>query len=180
MGGKKEIVNEVTKINKLLYNVFIRRGIFMEINKTKCNSCGMCETVCVRRNINIENYTIGDECFGCYHCMAICPNGAISDKGKISPVIKNSNINSADFENLILNKRSNRTYTDQEIQKKELEKIAELLRFSPTGTNTQKLFLTILGSRKKVKEAKSGHEIIRLQTKTAHRIFAGFIFALRH
>jgi len=124
----------------------------MKINKRKCISCGLCEAVCIRENIDVKNYSFGDDCFFCYHCMAVCPKGAISDDEKISPEIKPYKIKPENFENLIYNKRSCRNYKDKEIPLKELKKIAEFLRFSPTGTNTQKLHITILGSKKKVKE----------------------------
>jgi ferredoxin len=124
----------------------------MEINKKKCNGCLLCEKVCIRENIDVENFSFGDNCFHCYHCMAICPKGAITDKGKLGNVMKDFKIKPADIENFILNKRSNRVYSEKEVSKKDLEKIAEILRFVPTGTNSQKLFMTILGTKAKMKE----------------------------
>ena len=124
----------------------------MEINRLKCTQCGLCEEICIRKNIKIVDFLIGDYCFHCYHCMAICPKGAITDNGEISKPMQNFNIKPIDFENLILNKRSNRMFSKKEVSKKDLQKIAEFLRFSPTGTNTQKLHMTVIGSKNKVQE----------------------------
>jgi nitroreductase/NAD-dependent dihydropyrimidine dehydrogenase PreA subunit len=124
----------------------------MEIDKSRCIQCNLCEKVCIRKNIDVKKYAFGDNCFQCYHCMAICPKAAIFDNGEISNEIKEHNIKPDDFENLIYNKRSYRFYSEKEVSKKDLEKIAGVLRFSPTGTNNQKLHMTIIGSREKMKE----------------------------
>jgi hypothetical protein len=124
----------------------------MEINKKKCVQCGLCVKVCVRKNIDEKEYSFGNDCFFCYHCMAVCPKGAISDDGKISPEMKPFSIKPENFENLIYNKRSCRNYTKKEISKRDIEKIASFFKYSPTGTNSQKLQITVLATRKRVKE----------------------------
>lgn len=124
----------------------------MEINKSKCNQCALCEIICIRKNIDIKNYTFGENCFNCCHCMAICPKRAITDNGEISKAVNDFNIKPDDFENLIYNKRSCRIYSEKTVSKKDLEKIAEVMRFSPTGTNSQMLHMTIIGTREKLKE----------------------------
>jgi len=123
------------------------------INKNKCNLCGRCKNVCLLNCINIDDLSINMEsCFKCYHCMAICPNGAIEFDGVVSNKINSYKIRSNDFKNFILSKRSHRNYLNKEVTKELLLELADLLRFSPTGTNSQNVYMTILSTRDKVKK----------------------------
>lgn len=125
----------------------------MEINKEKCNICGLCVKDCMSGHIDPANYRIDmDKCIECGHCMAICPNGAITDKGLLSDNMPEQTIDEQDFRYLIYSKRSCRNYRDNDIDKKTLTTMTELLRYSPTGTNSQQVFITVLDSRQKVKD----------------------------
>ena len=52
----------------------------LRINAELCNACKSCRAVCIRDNIEIDDvaYELGNNCFECGHCIAICPEGAIS------------------------------------------------------------------------------------------------------
>jgi MinD superfamily P-loop ATPase len=52
-----------------------------EIDKEKCNGCGLCVGVCLENGIMIINRTVVTiaevECDWCALCEAVCPNDAI-------------------------------------------------------------------------------------------------------
>ena len=52
----------------------------LKINAQLCSACGLCKSVCIRDNIEIDGaaFELENNCFECGHCMAICPEGAIS------------------------------------------------------------------------------------------------------
>ncbi|WP_407462761.1 ATP-binding protein, partial [Methanobrevibacter sp.] len=54
----------------------------LDINTETCTGCKLCETVCIRDNIEIIDKKAVEvdngDCFDCGHCLAICPTGSIS------------------------------------------------------------------------------------------------------
>ena len=56
----------------------------LDINTETCTGCKLCETVCIRDNIQIIDKKAVEidngDCFDCGHCLAICPTGSISLK----------------------------------------------------------------------------------------------------
>ena len=124
----------------------------MNINKKECTQCNLCLEICIAKAIDIDTYYIDkNKCNNCLHCLAICPNEAISYKNKISSSLSNYNIPGENFENFVFSKRSHRFFLNKKVPSDILLKIANLLRFSPSGTNTQQVYITILGSKEKVK-----------------------------
>jgi nitroreductase/NAD-dependent dihydropyrimidine dehydrogenase PreA subunit len=121
-----------------------------EINISKCSDCGICADLCPSENIDLEAKSfINETCLECCHCMSVCPVSAITFNGNITKNIKNK-VSSSDFRDLALSRRSIRNYLDKEIPKEKLMEIADFLSFSPTGTNSQKVNITILSSKEKV------------------------------
>ena len=52
----------------------------MEIDKGKCNGCGICVDTCPRKAISMhDNLAMIDRslCTNCGNCVSICPTGAI-------------------------------------------------------------------------------------------------------
>ena len=57
-----------------------RRHLYRaRINKSRCNNCGRCKSVCTYSAIEegIETHEINDRCDGCGLCKEICPRGAV-------------------------------------------------------------------------------------------------------
>ena len=93
----------------------------------------------------------------CGHCVAICPTKAISFEGyEDSEELKNLNYNiEADtFLNFVKARRSIRHFKEKKIEKKIIEKLLEVGRFSPTGANIQDVnYFVIQDELEKFKEA---------------------------
>lgn len=125
----------------------------LSIDKKKCINCGLCVKSCVKDIIDLEKYEIdNDKCFKCFHCFSICPKDAIK-YGNIKPVkLQNFKIKPNDFENLIYKRRSSRNYLDKKIPGNVFKSIAEIVRYSPTATNSQAVYLTVLDGKSKVKK----------------------------
>ena len=52
----------------------------LKINAELCSGCKLCKSVCIRDNIEIDEtaYELENNCFECGHCMAVCPEGAVT------------------------------------------------------------------------------------------------------
>jgi len=123
------------------------------IDKSKCTSCGLCVKSCVRKIINLEDYTIDNEkCFRCFHCYSVCPADAIIFPDAEFEKIDKISIKPESFENLIYHRKSHRNFLDREIPAEFFKKAGEITRYSPTATNSQSVHLTIVNGREKVKK----------------------------
>lgn len=53
-----------------------------EIDRKKCNGCGLCVSVCYCQALKLVNNRITvvetEKCGWCAQCEAVCPSGAIS------------------------------------------------------------------------------------------------------
>lgn len=133
------------------------------IDKDKCIHCGMCIKDCFVSAIEFDNDKIpkyrnnGENyCFACQHCMAICPTGALSfgDKNPVDSTDVGT-YNSDEFLRLIKSRRSIRHYKNEDIAKDKLNKIIEMLPYSPTGSNSDNLHFSIVETKEKMEEIRN-------------------------
>lgn len=123
----------------------------INISQEKCNGCGFCVRDCITFHSialdeNKKARKILPGCNSCYHCVAICPQGAItiddlelSEKTEYKP-----SFTSEDYLDFIKNKRSIRQYRKQDIDRSKIERIIEAGRYSPTGGNRQPVHFLII------------------------------------
>ena len=124
----------------------------MEIDASKCKKCGLCLKVCLPQVIDLEKAQIHRGCIYCGHCMAVCPHDAILSDGKMGEKIQEANINSDNFRNLLYNRRSHRSFVEKEISEEILQDMVDVLRYSPTGHNTQKVYMSVITGKKNIKK----------------------------
>jgi nitroreductase/NAD-dependent dihydropyrimidine dehydrogenase PreA subunit len=123
----------------------------MEIDRAKCIHCGQCRRVCIARAIDHGKFTFDEElCSLCSHCLAVCPKGAITHEGMTGSTMSTSVISPESFEDLVKQRRSVRLYREEPIPGELLERLVELLKYSPTGTNTQEVYTTVITEKKKL------------------------------
>jgi nitroreductase/NAD-dependent dihydropyrimidine dehydrogenase PreA subunit len=122
-----------------------------------CNLCGLCTSVCVRRNLEPGEDRVRvldpDICLSCGHCKAVCPTNA--------PHF--SHLNEAEFEAIpdkkewpdpqaflkfLRRRRSLRVYQDRPVEKEKLKLIVEAGRFAPTGGNRQACEYVVVSGRR--------------------------------
>jgi len=71
-----------------------------EIDLKKCNQCKKCAEICRFRAIAVLGDTVltfPELCHSCGGCMAVCPEGAITEKGRELGVLETGTINGISF-----------------------------------------------------------------------------------
>ena len=117
------------------------------IDADLCKKDGLCALACIRAIFRQrEKGTIPEvvdleRCFGCGHCVAICPSGAISHsdypKDAVTPV-RSENLPTYDqVLELLHSRRSHRLFKDKPVERGVIEKVLEAARFAPSGHNEQ-------------------------------------------
>jgi len=120
----------------------LRQGV-PRIIQDKCTGCGLCASVClVLEKRNTQVFVARPEiCIGCGHCGSICPSNAI-----VAPSVEPRRLtdddlaltpSAASLQFLLRSRRSVRRYKRKPVSRKDINKILEAGRYTPTGTNTQ-------------------------------------------
>jgi ferredoxin len=69
----------------------------IEIDKSSCTSCGICESVCKAECINSKDKAVDNSsCIRCFNCLNVCPSSAI----KYIPPVKTEEVKSEKEQNL--------------------------------------------------------------------------------
>jgi len=133
--------------------MLLEGGKFMMfVDREKCIGCGICVKDCFPRDIEmiegkarINNIT----CFKCGHCIAICPEKAISMDGYDMEEVIDYNketfqVDPDNLLNFIKFRRTIRQFKDCEVEAEKISKIIEAGRFTETGGNMQDVSYTVL------------------------------------
>jgi nitroreductase/NAD-dependent dihydropyrimidine dehydrogenase PreA subunit len=124
----------------------------MVIDTEKCTECGICVDACINGAIDLESKKIEESiCAHCGHCLALCPSGAVSLPGKTVPLLGDIPV-PRKFETLVQRRRSCRNYLDRPVAPETMNALTETVRYAPTGTNTQSVFISALSGRETVKK----------------------------
>ena len=134
----------------------------INVDLDTCTLCKACVNDCVTGVFYVESdeLKIVDDfeevCILCGHCVAICPVNVI--KLKVNEASFTREIEKTEeypsfqsFLNLVLRRRSIRQFKDKTIPKDILKKILDLARFSPTASNTENVYYTVIQDKQIVK-----------------------------
>lgn len=127
----------------------------LKINEEKCIKCGMCVKDCIvhcleqNEETQIPQFVKDKEynCIKCQHCLAICPTGALSIWGKNpddSLNLNEININSDEILDLIKSRRSVRMYKPENLDNERMNKLKNMLKYTPTGVNFHNLHFSFV------------------------------------
>ena len=128
----------------------MKREHIITVNPSLCNACGLCQSDCPTRTIQVRGNTAvlsTQGCIKCGHCQAICPQGAVSISGFMDAPEEITSDMHVDAESLLKqlkSRRSVRQFTSREIPQELILKIIEAGRYTPTGTNKQGISYTVL------------------------------------
>lgn len=135
----------------------------VNIDYSRCSGCRLCVKVCKGAPLKWENdrvvvdQTQGFGCFGCGHCMAVCPAGCITVYGRcLSPddIYEHSpDIEPADYSRLLdlmKRRRSIRNFSDEEVSSQAIDNILAAAATAPMGIPPSEVGVVVISGRKKV------------------------------
>ncbi|MDO4575130.1 MAG: nitroreductase family protein [Planctomycetia bacterium] len=121
----------------------------IQVNSDQCIRCGLCLKDCLAKLLafgddGLPAYVPGGaaRCFRCQHCMAVCPQGALSWSGKNpedSPLL-GTVCSPETLQNLLYQRRSIRSYLRKNVESEKFARLREAMAFVPTGCNDHRLF----------------------------------------
>src|SRR5512137_3006046 len=133
---------------------------WVTIDQELCNACGICARRCPRCFTNTDgviSVQADEECCNmCGHCVALCKTSAIRhsrmDMENFPPFGDPVRLEADEFIRMVRQRRSYRAYKNKDVPRQDLEKIIEMCRYCPTGSNMQTLQIKIFTNREKIKK----------------------------
>ena len=133
---------------------------WVSISRDDCTGCGLCVERCVRcfSDRGDEITVLADEtnCNLCGHCVALCPTMAIThrkmDMDNFLEIGKDVNFDTDMFIQFVRKRRSHRSFKEKPIPRAVLDKLVDVCRYAPTGSNVQNVELLIIQDRDKIKK----------------------------
>jgi nitroreductase/NAD-dependent dihydropyrimidine dehydrogenase PreA subunit len=135
--------------------------LFM-VDMQKCTRDGLCVAECPLHILELNEGSpvptptpdAEERCIRCGHCVAVCPHGAFSlavmQPSDCPPVGETLAFEPA--EQFLRSRRSIRVYQKKPVEREKLVKLIEAARYSPTGTNSQRVGWLVISSPESVKQ----------------------------
>ena len=127
----------------------------IKIDIDNCTKCKECVKDCVVNLFYFEQdllrlvESFQDDCIECGHCEDVCPVNVIllkfHEEGELESCLIREEVPTYNsFLNLVLNRRSIRRFKEKVIPKDLIEKLLKVGKYSPTGSNSENVFYTIV------------------------------------
>jgi len=136
----------------------------LQIDQNKCKKDGLCAAECPTAIIKLKDKESfprivagGDQfCLICGHCVAVCPHGALNH-ARVSiedcpPIKKELVITEEQTVQFLRSRRSIRFFKDKPVEKDEIQRLIEIGRYAPTGSNSQLVEWLVLTDPVKIKK----------------------------
>lgn len=123
---------------------------------SRCLQCGLCARACYSGYLRFAQGQVlvpEGECLDCGHCLAVCPQQALSITGYDAKEIEEydqarMSVESEKLLGAMRFKRSMRHYSSQPLERETLEKVLTAARYSPTVGNFQTMRFAVLQQQK--------------------------------
>lgn len=135
-----------------------------QADRSKCVGCGRCTKVCPggllyldeNKKAAIRAHTEygWNGCWCCYHCLAVCPVGAVSVLGycpKDCAALPDFEKTSFTVDSLMVNRHSCRRYLDINVPGAIIREMLDLLTCAPNGGNKQQVEFTLIDDTEQMK-----------------------------
>ncbi len=127
------------------------------VDQARCIRCGECVNECPV-NILVIGDTVpfvaegrGGDCIGCQHCLAVCPEGAVSVLGlkpEDSYQLDGTEMPSyLQLDRLLRGRRSVRRYLDEDVDSTVIGKLLQTAFHAPSGRNDRRLSFSVIDRR---------------------------------
>ena len=137
----------------------------IRVDKDVCVSCGVCARVCPSGTIahkEGEKPEVNDEsrCIACGQCDAFCPVAAIKCEYEGEYPTKDfegvKDVSPSELAKCLQRRRTIRHYKSNPIPRQKIEEILEVVRYAPTGGNSQSVHWTVISDKEKLKAISDG------------------------
>jgi nitroreductase/NAD-dependent dihydropyrimidine dehydrogenase PreA subunit len=134
------------------------------IDEQQCNKDGLCAIECPAAIIRLNKDTGfpemvagGEErCLLCGHCVAVCPQGALSHehctREECPPLDPKLVLTERQAMQFLRTRRSVRLYQDKPVEREKIQKLIEIARHAPTGSNSQLVQWLVVDDKSRIKE----------------------------
>lgn len=128
----------------------------LKIDVELCSGCKLCKSVCIRDNIEIDEtaYELESNCFDCGHCMAVCPEGAITlvKYENQMDMVEEYNarqipVSYDDLLQFLKQRRSIRWFKNKKVDKDTFDKLFKGAYYSPSAQNQQDVEFVVLDEK---------------------------------
>ncbi len=128
----------------------------IKLNHDNCSKCRACINECTMRYLarGEDGFPVFNEesfCNFCGHCEALCPNEAIwiegEDYAPFAPDFSQPAASKVEFSDLVTKRRSIRKFTKNQVDKALIREILEVVRFAPSGSNSQQVNWMVIHDR---------------------------------
>jgi nitroreductase/NAD-dependent dihydropyrimidine dehydrogenase PreA subunit len=133
---------------------------WVTIDNDKCTTCGICKDRCpfcfAEQDDVMVSYADAERCNLCGHCVSLCPSDAIThnkmEMGNFESYDGAAELDTDMFVRLIRERRSHRRFEDKPIPRETLEKLLDVCRYAPTGSNVQDTEIIVVESPERRKQ----------------------------
>lgn len=139
------------------------RTVMFTVDREKCKRDGICVSECPTQIISMasaEDYPepvsdAAEYCIACGHCVAVCPQGALSlnwlTPGDCPAVRPEMALTSEQAEQFLRSRRSIRTFKKRPVERDKLEKLLDIACYAPSAKNSQPWHWTVVEDRAEVR-----------------------------
>lgn len=159
------------------------------VDQTKCDHCGLCVDDCPARIITYDDAGVPEvkaareaDCVKCQHCLAICPDGAVSVNGvrpeNSRPLTTSTVPTFAQMDQLVRARRSVRQYRPEDVNPNLIQRLLDAAAHAPTGVNARQLTFTVIEARATLARLRTqAFDAIAAATEAGHLVERGEFLA---